>query len=61
MISLKEFERMLRERGFEIDEDFDLKGFLDYLYLLAKLQIENEELTIERSKNDDNDNDNDGP
>ena len=52
MISLKEFEKMLRDRGFEIDEDFDLKGFRDYLYLLAELQIENEELTIERNNND---------
>ena len=53
MITLKEFERMLRERGFEIDDDFDLQGFRDYLYRLAELQIENEQLTRERNKGDD--------
>lgn len=55
MITLKEFERMLRERGFEIDDDFDLQGFRDYLYRLAELQIENEQLTEKRN------NSNEGP
>ena len=53
MITLKEFEKMLRERGFEIDDDFDLHGFRDYLYRLAELQIENEQLIEERNNYDD--------
>ena len=53
MISLSEFEKLLREHGFEIDEDFNLKGFRDFLYLLAELQIENDKF-INNQSNDEN-------
>lgn len=43
MLTLKECEKILRDNGFEMPEGFDLRELRDYLYWLAKLQIENEE------------------
>lgn len=43
MLTLKECEKILRDNGFEMPEDFDLRELRDFLYWLAKLQIENEE------------------
>ena len=49
MLSLKECEKILRENGFAMSEDLDLRELRDFLYHLAALQIENEEKC---SKND---------
>jgi len=43
MLTLKECEKILRDNGYEMTEGFDLRELRDFLYWLAKLQIENEE------------------
>jgi hypothetical protein len=43
MLTIKECERILRENGYVMSDDLDLRELRDYLYRLAELQIENEE------------------
>ena len=50
MISLKECERILRANGFVFSEDLDLKELRAFLYQLAELQIEEEELCIKDAR-----------
>ena len=42
MLTLKECERILRENGYVMNDELNLRELRDYLYRLAELQIENE-------------------
>lgn len=53
MMTVKECRRILKENGYKGIEDMTNERILelrDYLYHLAKLQIENEELMAAKSK-----------
>lgn len=54
MLSVKECRRILKENGYEGIEDMTDERILelrDYLYHLAKLQIEDEEKRLAKSSN----------
>ena len=54
MLSVKECRRILKENGYEGLEDMTDERILelrDYLYHLAKLQIEDEEKRLAKSSN----------
>ena len=54
MISVKECRKILKENGYEVIEDMTDERILelrDFLYHLARIQIEDEEKRLAKSSN----------